>query len=135
MGIIASKYNIDLLSNGTIRHSEKFADSKSNITDEMKMTLDSLCPKLKEIITQKRNLIKSITFEGHTSKKWQKDSKITPYYGNKALSYERATKTMQYCLGESFEYDNPEFMKKFHAFGYSYSNPIRRTDNSIDWNA
>lgn len=135
LGLVAAQYQIELLGDGRIRYNAKFESGKSDVTSNMKKILDSICPNLKEVVLHKRDLIRSVTFEGHTSKKWPESLESTPFYGNKALSYERATKTMKYCLGESFEFDHPELMGKFNAFGYSYSQPVRREDSSINWDA
>ncbi len=133
LGPITKKYGIELLAGGTLRFRGGFEQGKSILRPEMKKQLDELCPALKEMVIERKSMIKAVVFEGHTNTDWTAVDVNTPYYGNKDVSDERAINTMKHCLGKDFESTHPRLMSKFMAIGYSYTKPYRDSKGRIVW--
>ncbi|WP_042152489.1 MULTISPECIES: OmpA family protein [unclassified Pseudoalteromonas] len=96
----------------------KFESAKATLSIEAKNTLNSICPKLIEMVRREKNKIYNIVIRGHTDTSWS--GKGNAFVGNMRVSYERAMNTMDHCL-QSLGKNETAVATKFVAQGFSFS--------------
>ncbi|PAJ73335.1 hypothetical protein CJF42_16215 [Pseudoalteromonas sp. NBT06-2] len=102
----------------------KFDSGESMLSEQAKKTLNSICPKLIEMVRHKKNQIDKIVIRGHTDDGWS--GKGNAFVGNMRVSYERAMNAMDHCL-QSLDKKETAVATKFVAQGFSFS----QKDNEI----
>jgi hypothetical protein len=121
--IKSSKY-ITHLGGGVISATGFFKDSSTDLSDKDKQELMPVCSRILDVVNEHSRNIKYVIFKGHASSSVEKSNKHRQYFINQWYSEQRATNTMEYCLGGDFDQKYPNLIGKFMSVGFSYSQPL-----------
>lgn len=133
------QWNAEMLGDMTIRFKDPyvlFDTGSATLKPSFKEILNDFIPRYIKIITSEKykDSIKEIRIEGHTSKKWTRNTdELTAYIKNMRLSQERAQSALEYTLSLSSINGNQIWIREhLIANGFSSSKPIRKIDGTID---
>lgn len=133
-GFPAIKYsqNINHLDGGLISATNFFKDSSTELSSADKIALEPICSRILDVVREHKQQIKYVLFKGHASPTVDEANKHRQYFINQWFSEQRATNTMEYCLGGDFDQRYPDLRGKFMSVGFSYSQHSSGMDESID---
>jgi len=114
-----------------------FKSGSAEMSSKFENILEELFPRYIKILTSKKykNEINEIRVEGHTSYGWGRaKNEDYIYLKNMELSQKRASSVLKFCysLSETTKYKK-WIIDKFRANGMSYSKPMRKGDEKMDY--
>lgn len=125
---LSSSKHLTHIKGGIISATGFFKDSATELSDADKKALMPICSRILNVVNEHSHSIKYVLFKGHASPSVDEKNKHRGYFINQWFSEQRATNTMEYCLGGDFDQRYPNLLGKFMSIGFSYSDHMINTE-------
>lgn len=127
---IQTSKHITHVEGGVISATGFFKVSSTELSEDDKKELAPVCSRILDVVNKHSQSIKYVIFKGHASSSVDDANKSRQYFINQWYSEQRATNTMEFCLGGDFDQRYPNLLGKFMSIGFSYSQPLSSAKSS-----